>query len=99
MTEYQELVREIALFWDNSDVYGSVIGSWFPLAWTLQYERDGCPDDWRYRPGAGASELEEDTSDVMYVDIYREYSTDVLLRFGSRLNRLYRRLEHRQETY
>ncbi len=99
VSNYRFLSREIGIFWDNSDVYGSLMGAWFPLAWILEYERSGCPESWRYRPGAGASELEEETTDLMYVEIYREYPTDTLERLGERFNRLYRRLHARGDTY
>ncbi len=96
---YREIMADVGMFWDANDAYGSLMCAWFPLAWVLQYEREGCPDEWRYRPGAVDSELEEDSTDLIYAEIYREAGTDTLLRVGEVFSRLYRRLEARGATY
>lgn len=97
-TSYEDMKRELALFWDNGDQYGSLMAEWFPLAWVLEFERNGSPEDWHYRPGAGTSDGPEE-GELMYVEIYRDVATNTLEHYGEVLNRLYRRLDARGDTY
>ena len=94
---YRELRAELQVYWDSGDAYGSVMGLWYPLAAVLTLDHSGTPPDWHYIPGGLGPNLADE--DTYLVELYRETSEADLLRLGAVLNRAYRRIDARGDSY
>ncbi len=92
---YRELRDEVRTFWDDGDVYGSLMSWWFSLCDVLTDDGEDIPAEWHYRPGAaGVSD-----SDFYAYGACARATADDLRRLGARFSRLYDRLEWQGRTY
>lgn len=92
---YRELRAEVRTFWDDGDVYSSLMSWWFSLCDVLTDDGEDIPAEWHYRPGAsGVSD-----SDFYAYGACARASADDLRRLGARFSRLYDRLEWQGRTY
>ena len=94
---YRELRAELQAYWDSGDAYGSVMNLFFPLAAVLTLDHSGTPPDWYYIPGGLGPNLADE--DPYLVELYRETKEADLLRLGAVLNRAYRRIDARGDSY
>jgi len=79
-----------------SDVYGSVMDLWLPVASELWHRGELIPDRWNYRPGATSDPREPDH---WAFELLEECPRGDLIAMGERLADLYQELSDNGDTY
>lgn len=93
---YADIKSEYQLSRDSGDPWGSLMTAWFGLAGELWMRGEAVPVEWNYSPGAAADPREPE--DYMY-DLYKDATTEALVRFGNVLERYARFVKRAGRDY
>lgn len=96
---YRQLRDVVRDFWDNGDVWGSTMGTWFSVCDVLSTDRYPIPAEWQFRPAVSPGMPIDGNVPIELYHALCFASLDDVFKLGTRLARLADSLERQGREY
>lgn len=98
MTKRNALVREYKMTGD-CDAWGSAMNAWFAVAHELYARHANIPAHWEFKPGCTTTAENARDDGNYWFEVFQDYGTDDLIRFGNILERYARLIRRAGKDY